>query len=163
MAANINADTSGGLKLTSDTSGVLELKSAGTTIATVSNTGIAMASGKTLPATTAVSLTTASGSAPSFSARAWVNFNGTGTPAIRASGNVSSITDSSTGQYFVNFSTAMPDINFYVGCSRQAISSVAGNTCYDVVEERTTSKVKLVSVEGNVVHDSTNNNVTIIR
>lgn len=48
MAANINADTSGGLKLTSDTTGVLDLKSAGTTIATVSSTGIAMASGKTL-------------------------------------------------------------------------------------------------------------------
>ena len=51
MAANINADTSGGLKLTSDTSGVLELKSAGTTIATVNSTGIAMASGKLLAST----------------------------------------------------------------------------------------------------------------
>ena len=51
MAANINADTSGGLKLTSDTSGVLELKSAGTTIATVSSTGLAMASGKVLAST----------------------------------------------------------------------------------------------------------------
>ena len=51
MAANINADTSGGLKLQSDTSGVLELKSAGTTIATVSSTGLAMASGKLLAST----------------------------------------------------------------------------------------------------------------
>ena len=51
MAANINADTSGGLKLTSDTSGVLELKSAGTTIATVNSTGLAMASGKVLAST----------------------------------------------------------------------------------------------------------------
>ena len=112
MAANINADTSGGLKLTSDTSGVLELKSAGTTIATVSSTGIALAAGKTLPATTAVSLTTASGSAPSYSARAWVNFNGVGTVAIRASGNVSSITDVGVGQYQVNFATAMSDVNY---------------------------------------------------
>ena len=109
MAANINADTSGGLKLTSDTSGVLELKSAGTTIATVSSTGLAMASGKTLPAT---SLTTASGSAPSYSARAWVNFNGTGTVAIRASGNVSSITDNGSGKYRLNFTTALPDVNY---------------------------------------------------
>ena len=60
MATTINADTSDGLKLTADTSGTLELQSAGTTIATVSSTGLAMASGKTLPAT---SLTTASGSA----------------------------------------------------------------------------------------------------
>jgi len=58
------------------------------------------------------SLTTASGSAPSYSARAWVNFNGTGTVAIRASGNVSSITDNGTGDYTVNFTTAMPDANY---------------------------------------------------
>jgi hypothetical protein len=41
-----------------------------------------------------------------------VNFNGTGTVAIRASGNVSSITDNGTGDYTVNFTTAMPDANF---------------------------------------------------
>jgi hypothetical protein len=58
------------------------------------------------------SLTTASGSAPSYSARAWVNFNGTGTVAIRASGNVSSITDNGTGDYTVNFTTAMADANY---------------------------------------------------
>jgi hypothetical protein len=57
-------------------------------------------------------LSTATGSAPSYSARAWVNFNGTGTPAIRASGNVSSITDNGTGDYTVNFTTAMPDANY---------------------------------------------------
>jgi hypothetical protein len=46
------------------------------------------------------------------SAKAWVNFNGTGTVAIRASFNVSSITDNGTGDYTVNFTTAMPDINY---------------------------------------------------
>ena len=54
----------------------------------------------------------ASGSAPIFAARAWVNFNGTGTVAIRASGNVSSITDNGVGDYTVNFTTAMPDANY---------------------------------------------------
>ena len=44
--------------------------------------------------------------------RAWVNFNGTGTPAIRASFNVSSITDNGAGQYRVNFATSMPDVNY---------------------------------------------------
>jgi hypothetical protein len=53
-----------------------------------------------------------SGSAPIFAARAWVNFNGTGVVAIRASGNVSSITDNGTGDYTVNFTTAMPDANY---------------------------------------------------
>ena len=54
----------------------------------------------------------ASGSAPVYACRAWVNFNGTGTVAIRASGNVSSITDNNTGDYTVNFTNAMPDANY---------------------------------------------------
>ena len=54
----------------------------------------------------------ASGSAPLYACRAWVNFQGTGTVAIRASGNVSSVTDNGTGDYTVNFATAMPDADF---------------------------------------------------
>lgn len=50
--------------------------------------------------------------ATAYGCRAWVNFNGTGTVAIRASGNVSSITDNGTGDYTVNFTTAMPDTNY---------------------------------------------------
>jgi len=57
-------------------------------------------------------LDTATGSAPSYSARAWVNFNGRDTVAIRESGNVSSITDNGTGIYTVNFTSAMPDANY---------------------------------------------------
>ena len=47
-----------------------------------------------------------------YKCRAWVNFNGTGTVAIRASGNVSSITDNGTGNYTVNFTTALPNANY---------------------------------------------------
>jgi hypothetical protein len=47
-----------------------------------------------------------------FKCRAWVNFNGTGTVAIRASGNVSSVTDNGVGDYTINFSTNMPDTNY---------------------------------------------------
>jgi len=46
--------------------------------------------------------------------RAWVNFNGTGTVAIRASFNVSSITDGGTGLYTINMTNAMPDANYSV-------------------------------------------------
>jgi len=55
-----------------------------------------------------------SGTAPIFAARAWVNFDGTtATPStIRGSGNVSSITRNTTGDYTVNFTTAMPDANY---------------------------------------------------
>jgi len=55
-----------------------------------------------------------------YTAKAWVNFNGTSTVAIRASGNVSSITDNGTGDYTVNFTTAMPDANY-------GFSTCAGN------------------------------------
>lgn len=54
----------------------------------------------------------ATGTAPIYACRAWVNFNGTGTVAIRASGNVSSITDNGVGDYTVNFTTAMVDANY---------------------------------------------------
>jgi hypothetical protein len=50
--------------------------------------------------------------ATAYGCRAWVNFNGTGTVAIRASGNVSSITDNGTGSYAINLTTAMPDVNY---------------------------------------------------
>ena len=56
----------------------------------------------------------ASGSAPMYAARAWVNFNGTGTPSIRAGGNVSSITDNGRGDYTINFATALPDANYAI-------------------------------------------------
>ena len=59
----------------------------------------------------------ASGSAPIYACRAWVNFNGTGTVAIRASGNVSSITDNGVGSYTVNFITPMTDTNYQVSWS----------------------------------------------
>lgn len=59
------------------------------------------------------------------SAKAWVNFNGTGVVAIRASYNVSSITDNGTGSYTVNFTNAMPDVNYAVAGS--AGTNSAGN------------------------------------
>jgi hypothetical protein len=58
-------------------------------------------------------------------ALAWVNFNGTGTVAIRSSYNVSSITDNGTGYYTVNFTTAMADANYSVVASGNATSGGA--------------------------------------
>ncbi len=59
-------------------------------------------------------------------AKAWVNFNGTGTVAIRASYNVSSITDNGTGDYTVNFTTAMVDANYVVTGAGEASTSSLG-------------------------------------
>lgn len=69
--------------------------------------------------------------ATAYGCRAWVNFDGTGTPAIRASGNVSSITDNGTGDYTVNFSNAMPNTNYAVagvcvGSTTNAFSMICG-------------------------------------
>jgi len=80
-------------------------------------TPLAEASGGTGVSTVLAATKTAlnaSGSAPVYACRTWVNFNGTGTVAIRASGNVSSITDNGVGDYTVNFTTAMPDENYSV-------------------------------------------------
>jgi hypothetical protein len=52
-----------------------------------------------------------------YAAKAWVNFNGTGTVAIRESGNVTSITDNGTGNYTVNFTTALTDADYAVSGS----------------------------------------------
>ena len=88
--------------------------------------------------------------ATAFGCRAWVNFNGTGTVAIRASGNVSSVSDLGTGTYQVNFATAMPDANYsVVGFTRANVgvdggiifsdaNLAAGNTSAINVQQRFT-------------------------
>lgn len=69
----------------------------------------------TTPNIDSAQFATVSGTAPIYPCRAWVNFTGTGTVAINASGNVSSITDNGVGDYTVNFTTAMPDTNYSIG------------------------------------------------
>jgi hypothetical protein len=83
----------------------------------------------------------ATGSAPIFACRAWVNFDGTGTPSIRASGNVSSVTRTATGAYTVNFTTAMPDANFSYNITGRAVggSNAQQTWPYSVSAPTTTS------------------------
>lgn len=78
-----------------------------------------------------------SGSAPAYAARAWVNFNGTGTVAIRASGNVSSITDNGVGDYTVNFTTALSDVNYAPMVTAHA--SAGGTSIIENVSQTTTA------------------------
>lgn len=89
-------------------------------------------------------LATPSGSAPSYTCRAWVNFNGTGTVAIRGSGNVSSITDNGTGDYTVNFTTAMPDVNYSLTSATRWISGAEGYVVsYNANTAMTSSAIRL--------------------
>jgi len=106
MSVIVNASTSTGLGITSDNSGSVEIQSNGTTQLTVSSSGVSVG---TLQFNSGYG-----SSATAYGCRAWVNFNGTGTVAIRASGNVSSITDNGTGDYTVNFTNALPDANYAV-------------------------------------------------
>lgn len=87
----------------------------------------------------------ATGSAPVYACRAWVNFNGTGTVAIRASGNVSSITDNGTGLYTVNFTTAMPDANYSTVATSAPTSNGANwaTGSLDNTGDYSTTKVKV--------------------
>jgi hypothetical protein len=114
MAVTLNASTSSGLVQTADTSGVLTLQSNGTDAASVSGSNFQFNSGYGSVAT-------------AYGCRAWVNFNGTGTVAIRASGNVTSITDNGTGDYTVNFTTALTDANYCVSGSCLGGSSAGSN------------------------------------
>jgi hypothetical protein len=83
--------------------------------------------------------------ATAYGCRAWVNFNGTGTVAIRASGNVSSITDQGTGNYRVNFTVSMPDANYAISAtcdgtaSSETISAYVMNSSSCGIEPKSTS------------------------
>ena len=81
-------------------------------------------------------------------AKAWVNFNGTGTVAIRRAFNVGSITDNGAGDYTVNFTTAMPDANYApaIATQRNGINSaVWGSVKYD--STMATSNVRIATVD----------------
>lgn len=73
----------------------------------------------------ALDLFNVTGSAPVFACRAWVNFDGITGPTIRASGNVSSVVRNATGNYTVNFTTAMPDTNYALGGTAGDIDTAA--------------------------------------
>ena len=101
--------------LTGGLNAALPVLSGGTGVTTKTGTGaVVLGTSPTLttPTFDSASLATISGTAPLYMCRAWVNFNGTGTVAIRASGNVSSITDGGVGTYTVNFTTAIVDANY---------------------------------------------------
>ena len=105
--------------------------------------------------------------ATAYGCRAWVNFDGTGTPAIRASGNVSSITDNGTGDYTVNFTTAMPDANYstVASASRLSPENESFPTTVGISRSPTTSTVRLIcrNYGAAALEDSSNVNVAIFR
>jgi len=107
-----------------------------------------------------------SGSAPSYTCRAWVNFNGTGTVAIREDGNVTSITDGGTGTYTVNFTTAMPDANYVRCVTVGALAVTTGSNVlspYNSTPTTTALGVTTFNTAWSAVQDCNEINVAIFR
>lgn len=103
------------------------------------------------------------GSAPAYACRAWVNFNQTGTQAIRASANVSSIADIGTGQTTVNFTNAMPDVKYVCNVTPMSGGYMGGSGNTSGGEYSTTSvKVGCVVDSGTWV-DSIFMSVSVFR
>jgi hypothetical protein len=95
--------------------------------------------------------------ATAYGCRAWVNFNGTGTVAIRASGNVTSITDNGTGSYTVNFINAMPDVNYAVTGGAGTSTGGAGYRWLAVGSSNSSDfSMTTTSVRVQTVYDGTN-------
>jgi hypothetical protein len=102
--------------------------------------------------------------ATAYGCRAWVNFNGTGTVAIRDDGNVTSITDNGTGDYTVNFTTAMPDANYSVVLGNNWTSVLAVATINPSTPIYSTTQVKLAVIDRTGVSaDASIVNVAIFR
>jgi hypothetical protein len=102
--------------------------------------------------------------ATAYGCRAWVNFNGTGTVAIRASGNVSSITDNGTGDYTVNFATALVDANYATNVTTSDTPSVNRIAVVNQGTPPTTSAVRVyTSTPAGPLQDQSFNNVAVFR
>lgn len=104
------------------------------------------------------------------SAKAWVNFNGTGTVAIRAAFNVSSITDNGVGDYTVNFTTAMPDANYcstgFAWASAKNAAAIFLGQPATTTNPQTASSIRVATrdnISETILFDATVVNVSIFR
>ena len=192
MASVISAGLTSGtaIAISGDTSGQLVLQTNGTTTAVTISTGQVVTLAQPLPVASGGSgvttstgtgandlgtsptmatptfdsaqLATVVGTAPLYMCRAWVNFNGTGTVAIRGSGNVSSITDNGAGDYTVNFTTAMSDANYAtVSTAQQANSS--GSVMLYYITPQTTTSVRVIYYDAAAYRDPANFGVAVFR
>lgn len=98
----------------------------------------------------------------SGTAKAWVNFNGTGTVAIRRAFNVSSVTDNGVGDYTVNFTTAMVDTNYSISMTIGGTASAYMSRDFSDGTARTTSSIRVSTINTSVaVVDPAQVSVTI--
>ena len=120
-------------------------------MSTIKTTTLSTQGGSTVPVDTVVNGT----------AKAWVNFNGTGTVAIRRAFNVSSITDGGTGDYAVNLTTAMPDADYAVDGLTAASNTGFGSLTIKYNTTQTASTVTVRPINSTTYYDSVFVNVAI--
>jgi len=93
------------------------------------------------------------GGATFYTAKAWVNFNGSGTVSIRGDGNVSSITDNGTGQYTTNYSSTLSSANYSAtgtsGFASTGANDVGAVGVYNASSGMTTSSIRVFTVDTN--------------
>ena len=155
MAVTLNASTSSGFIQTADTSGELVVQSNGATELTVLSTGVTVADN--------LLFNSGYGSAViGYGCRAWVNFNGTGTVAIRASGNVSSITDNGTGAYTANFTNDLTDANYSAVASASTPTSRANQASTKYTSSTSSCKIEVLTPTG-VLSDASEVSLAIFR
>lgn len=96
--------------------------------------------------------------------KAWVNFNGTGTIAIRAAYNISSITDNGVGDYTLNFTNALADVNYgCAGFAADAIYTAPITVCSFGTYTQTTSAFRIKTSYAGTLYDNTHTHVVIFR
>ena len=123
MASVISASTTSGtaLNMSADTTGVLQFA-----------TGATPTTAVTIDTSQNLQFNSGYGSvATAYGCRAWVNFNGTGTIAIRGSGNITSLTDIGVGLYGINFTNSMPDVNYSASVGG-SLDGFAGSASYGI-------------------------------
>ena len=126
-------------------------------MSTIKTTTLSTQGGSTVPVDTVVNGT----------AKAWVNFNGTGVVAIRRAFNVSSISDNGTGNYTVNFTTAMPDANYEASTNATNGTGVAvdDQRCFTSTPSgsylTTSFKIGVLTAANNAFQDASVINIAI--
>jgi hypothetical protein len=95
-------------------------------------------------------------------AKAWINFDGTGTPAIRASFNVTSITDTGTGNYTLNFTNALTDANYVVAGSVRTPATTTGGAIQPETYNTTSLAFYTINLGGTLT-DFTQTHIAIFR
>jgi len=147
----------------------------GTTSATFTTSGITgnLVGNVTGNSDTATKLSTTTGSAPSYACRAWVNFDGTKDTTgavstantnrlIRSSGNVTSVLRNGTGDYTVNFTTAMSDANYAIIATQNgSVGSTSGNARSLIPLTLTTNSARVINIGAGSGEDGTIESVAI--